>query len=52
MTEDIKEFIEIAVKIATVVVVAGGAVLTALSNKNTLNSGRNKSGRNIFLDNL
>lgn len=52
MTEDIKEFIEIAVKIATVVVVAGGAVLTALSNKNALNSGRNKSGRNIFLDNL
>lgn len=42
-TEEIREIVEIAVKIATVVVAAGGAVLAALDHKHKLNGASTKS---------
>lgn len=43
MTEDLREIVQVAVKIATVVVAAGGAVLAALDHQKKLNDGKNKS---------
>lgn len=43
ITEDLIEIVQLAVKVATVVVVAGGAILTTLDNTKMLNGGRNNS---------
>lgn len=43
ITEDLIEIVQLAVKVATVVVAAGGAILAALDNTKTLSGGRNNS---------
>lgn len=53
ITEDLIEIVQMAVKVATVVVVVGGAILTTLNNAKSLDGGRGNSAlKNLLKDSL